>query len=187
MERLTLNYRQSKSESPHTYAAQYVNTAAQWNLEFTWPRMSHQNAELIASWLESLQGEIGTFTYSPRNSVASGLTGRSLAAPAYSYSTTARIGGWAAAGVSGLRRGQYFSIGEQLLRVTSAPANADANGQCLIEFAPMLRKDFAASTAVNFTNPSGRFRLASADTPGFTLDVDRKPEFPTILCKEAIG
>lgn len=185
-EKLQLNLRQSAMESPHTFAFQVVNTAAQWVLEITWPRMRHADAQRIQAWINSLQGQVGTFRYSPRSSVNNALPGRTLALPAYGYATNVRVSGWPAGGLSGLSVGQYFSLGDQLLQITAAPVNADASGQCLIEFAPMLRSTFAAGTAVNLTNPSGLFRLASPESPSFTLDPDKMPSFPTLMAREAI-
>lgn len=173
-------------ESPHTFAFQAVNTASQWVLEVAWPRMTHPQAQVVQGWINSLQGQVGTFRYSPRSSVNNPLTGRTLTSAAYGYSTTTRLSGWAAAGASGLSVGQFFSLGSQLLQITAAPAVADANGQVLVEFVPMLRGTFTAGTAINFANPSGEFRMTSAEGPAFTLDTDKKPEFPTLMAKEAI-
>lgn len=172
-------------ESPHSLAMQVVNTVAQWTLDFTWPRMSIAQAQVLQGWLDSLQGQIGTFRYSPWSAIKTALTGRSLAGPAYSYSTNARLSGWASNAASGLSVGMFFSVGPQLLRITAVAANADANGQLLVEFAPQLRANYAAGTAVELKNPSGVFRLATAETPSFDLDFDDTPTLPSILAKEA--
>lgn len=185
-ERLSLTWRQSKSESPHTFAAQYVNTASQWTLEFSWPRMSHRQAEICHSWLNSLQGEIGTFVYRPRQSLYVNLPNRSLATNAFSYSNVIRVQGWAAGSGSGLQVGNWFTIGNQLLQISSVAAASDGNGHVLIEFAPQLRRNWSANTTVDFNNARGVFRLASAQTPSYTIDPDRLPEFAPIVCREAI-
>lgn len=185
-EKLQLNYRQAAMESPHTFAFQAVNTAAQWTLEITWGRMSHAEAQVVQAWINSLKGQVGTFRYSPRSSVNNALTGRSLSSAAYGYAENCRMSGWAAGASTGLSIGQFFSLGDQLLQITAASAIADANGQVLVEFSPMLRSTFAAGTALNFASPSGVFRLITAEGPAFTIDPDRKPEFPTLQAKEAI-
>lgn len=184
-EQLKIIHRQMPMESPHTYAMQVVHTASQWVLEFTWPRMKLSTAFVVQAWLDSLQGQVGTFRYSPRARAASSLTGRTLAAAAFSYGTNVRLAGWASNAASGLTVGQFFQLGEQLLRITAVPTNADANGQLLIEFQPKLRANHAASTGVNLTNPSGIFRLAVSETPSFDADTDGHPSFPTIVAKEA--
>lgn len=173
-------------ESPHTFAFQAVNTAAQWNLEITWSRMTQAEAQVVAAWINSLKGQVGTFRYSPRINMGVAVTGVGLAQPAYAYGDVCRMGGWAAGAETRLRVGQFFNIGDQLLQITAVAAVADANGHALVEFAPMLRKDYAAGTAVNFTNPTGIFRLTTADGLAPTLDTDRAPEFPTLQAKEAI-
>ncbi|SEM40489.1 hypothetical protein SAMN05192583_0070 [Sphingomonas gellani] len=173
-------------ESPHTYATQVVHTASQWNLDFTWPRMNLAQATVIQAWLDSLRGQAGTFRYTPRARTRNALTGRVLAAAAYAYGNNVKLSGWAANAASGLSVGHFFQLGDQLLRVTAAPVNADANGQLLVEFEPMLRANYANGAAVNFANPSGLFRLTTSDTPAFDCDTDGYPTFPSIIAKEAI-
>ena len=168
------------------FAFQAVNTAAQWTLETTWPRMTHQQAQIIQAWINSLKGQVGTFRYSPRSSVNRALTRVTLALAAYGYAETAKMGGWTANGATGLSVGQFLSVGDQLLQITAAPVFADANGQVLIEFDPMLRRTFNAGTSVDFTSPSGVFRPISPEGPAFTLDLDRQPEFSSLQAKEAI-
>lgn len=185
-EKLSIAYKQAPMESPHTFAQQTVSNADHWMLEFDWPRMSHAEADRIVAWLDSLRGQLGTFTYAPRNSVKSALTGRTVAQTAFSYAETVSIRGWAAGAVSGLNLGQYLQIGERLHRITSAPAYADANGRCLVEVTPQVRKTQPVGTAVEFVNPKGMFRLISSDGYPYTLDVDRRPHFPTIQAKEAL-
>lgn len=186
VQRLTLLFRQSAMESPWSLAQQTVDTAAQWQLELAWPRMAHRDAEACAAWLSSLNGQVGTFTYSPRQSVVSTLTGRTLQTAGFAYSKTIKIAGWAAGAASQLRAGQYFQVGTQLLQVVTAPLNADGSGHCTIEFSNPLRRNFTASTPVIFVQPKGIFRLASSEGFGFSLDTDRAPEFGTIIAKEAI-
>jgi hypothetical protein len=185
-EKLQLNNRQAAMESPHTLAIQVVNTASQWNLDFTWPRMNLARAQILQGWLDSLQGQVGTFRYYPRSSTRNAANGVSLALAAYSYATNVKLSGWAASAASGLSVGQFFQLGDQLLRITAVPLNADANGQLLVEFMPMLRASYTAGAAVNMANPSGVFRLVSAETPSFDLDVDGFPTFPSVIAKEAI-
>ncbi len=185
-EKLQLNNRQAAMESPHTLAIQVVNTVSQWNLDFTWPRMSLARAQVLQGWLDSLQGQVGTFRYYPRAATRSVLTGRSLTSAAYSYSTNVRLSGWASNATSELSVGQFFQLGNQLLRITAVPALADANGQVLVEFQPMLRANYAAGAAINLATPSGVFRLVSAETPSFDLDIDGLPTFPSVVAKEAI-
>lgn len=185
-ERLGLNRRQSATESTWTYRQQTVHTASQWVLEWSWAQMTHANAERVSAFLLGLQGQIGSFTYYPRQSVKSGITGISLASTAFAYNRAMRASGWAANGATGLRLGQFVQLGEQLLRIVEAPAFADASGQVTISFEPELRVSYAGGTGVNFANPAGVFRLTSSDALPYTLDPDKLPEFGTIAAREVI-
>lgn len=185
-ERLTLNRRQSVTESPWTYAVQTVDTAAQWQLQWSWPRMPLYSAERIAAWGLSLKGQSGSFRFYPRQ-YASELTGHSLAAPGYQYNDTISAGGWVAGAASGLRPGQWFSIGDQLLRLVDAAATADDSGHVTISFEPFLRIVYAPATAINFTSPSGLFRLNDSNGLAYTLDPDRLPDFGTIAAREVVA
>lgn len=148
--------------------------------------MSLVEAEGCAAWLDSLAGQVGTFYYQPRQSIQSYLTGRVLAAAGAPYQSAISVAGWGAGTASGLRQGQYLSIGDQLLRIVAAPANADGSGRCTIEIQPSLRLTYTINTSVNFISPKGKFRLATSDGFGFMLDPDRLPEFPSIPAVEAV-
>lgn len=185
-EKLVLNRRQSRAESPWTYSGSTVDTAAQWSLEWTWPSMSLAKAEACAGWLLSLKGQIGSFRYSPRQHVRSTLVGITLAQPGYAYNDTIRVKGWAANAATGLRVGQWLSIGTQLLRVIEAGAFADAAGATTITVSPFLRATFATGTAVEFVAPAGVFSLATPDGHGYTLTPDRSPQFGAIQAREVV-
>lgn len=181
-----MNRRQSKAESPWTFAGSVVDTAAQWALAWTWPAVSHSKAEELDAWLLSLKGQAGSFRYSPRGSRGSNLTGKTLALPGYAYNDTISVKGWAANQATSLRLGQWLTIGTQLLRIVEAGAFADANGAVTITVSPFLRTTFPIDTAVNFNAPYGVFSLASADGLGFTLTPDRACEFGTLQAREVV-
>lgn len=185
-QRLTIARKQSATESTFTYAVQVVHAASQWQLEWSWAAMPHIRAEAVTAWLNSLNGQAGTFTYAPYQSVKSTVAGKTLASAASPYATTLLATGWGANATTGLRAGQYFQLGTQLLLITTANVSADANGQVTIGFQPELRDTFAAGAALNFTNPVGTFRLNSSDGAGFTLTPDRKPELGTYQAREVI-
>lgn len=185
-ERLTLSRKQSATESNFNYNIQVVQTASQWMLEWTWPPVTHERAEALSAWLLSLKGQIGTFTYAPRQSVASALTGKTLAANAFAYNEAISVGGYAANAPSTLRPGQWFQLGNQLLRITNAGANANGSGVLTISFEPELRINYASGVGLEFVNPKGIFRLASPDGAGFTLDPDRHPDLGTLQAREVV-
>ncbi len=149
--------------------------------------MPYPPALRINGWLTSLNGRIGSFRYFPRQPYdVSDLTGRTLASIAFQQGKGALVGGWAAGAPSGLFTGQYVTIGDQLLHIGSASANADAQGRVTIAFEPSLRASYAAGTPVNFTSPYGIFRLSSSEGTTFTLNPDRINDFGTIEAREVV-
>ncbi len=148
--------------------------------------MSVANAERIAAWGLSLKGQTGTFRYFPRRPV-SPLSSRFLAVPSYAYGDTISVAGWSNGAASQLRPGQWFSIGDQLLRIVDANAVADSAGRITVAFEPELRASYTTGTPVEFANASGVFRLNDSNGIAYTLDPDRLPEFGTITAREVIG
>jgi hypothetical protein len=185
-ERFVLNNRQSATESPFTFKKQVVQTASQWSLEWTWPRVSLPRAEAISAWGLSLNGMIGSFRYYPNQTIRSTVAGKSLAITGYAYNDTISVGGWSANSLSGLRKGQWFTIGDQLLKIIDANALADASGRVTLTFKPQLRKDYSAGTALEFVRPFGVFNMAASESISYTLDPDRKPDFGTIQAREVV-
>jgi hypothetical protein len=190
-ERLAVNRRQAAIASNFSLVQQTINTASQWTLTWTWPPMRQNVAERLRAWLNSLRGQVGYFRYYPRQTVTSTLTGRKVAETAYAYLSAVAMGGWVAGQASQLRIGQLFSIGSQLFEVTDAPANADSNGQCLVQFEPALRQTYAVDTDVEFFRPSGLFRLNSSEGQTYTLTPGGQrgnlAEFGTLTAVEAVG
>lgn len=148
--------------------------------------MTHAKAERIDAWLQSLKGQIGTFRFTPRQTIKYALTGLSLAIRGYAYNDTVSVKGFAPGTATGLRLGQYFTIGEQLLQIVEAGAVADANGAVTVSFEPALRANYDAGALVNFATPTGLFKLASADGVAYTLTPDRAPDFGMIQAREVI-
>lgn len=174
-------------ESGFNYAYQVVNTASRWELQWSWPRMTWAKAQALRAWLDSLRGQVGTFRYYPRGLVSAAPVGITLATAGSAYVNTISAGGFTANGATNLLTGQYFSLGEQLFRITAAPVTADPNGLATVSFEPDMRTAFAAGTSVNFTRPSVLMRLVASDGLGFTLDPDKRPDLGTISAREAIG
>lgn len=149
--------------------------------------MPYREAAGIDAWLASLNGQENTFRYRPIQPFdTSPLAMRFTTSIGYQYNRQVVVGGWAANAPSLLFRGQYLQIGEQLLLITSAAAQADASGRVIIEFDPWLRAQYPSGTTVNFVNPAGVFRLAQSSGLGFTLDPDRTPSFGNLNAVEAV-
>lgn len=185
-ETLRLMRRQASMASPFTLQQQTINTASQWTLEFNWPPMRLPEAEKLRAWIDSLRGAVGSFLYSPTQSQTSNLTGKAIGLTGYAYNNTVKVVGWGSSVASGLRAGQFFQIGNQLLQITNAPSTSDITGACIIEFEPSLRHNAAPGAPVNFAAPMGLFRLASAEGVGFTLNSDKMPTFTTLQCMEVV-
>lgn len=188
-ERLSLGRAQQVMRSPYSGKYQAVDKFAQWFLTVNLNRMPFQTAEIWQARLNSLRGGIGTFQYSPWQSVTSTLTGITLASTLHQYSNVAALEGWAASAASALRLGQYFQIGNQLFQLTAVPANADEEGVCEVEFEPYARTDYDADAAVEFAAPKGLFRLEPGErgeAGGFTVDVHGYPQFPTLSAEEVL-
>lgn len=183
-QRLTISNRQSITQANASYQTTVVHTASQWALSWSWPRMSHSDAEGVNAWITKLKGQVGTFKFYPYQAYAYLKSGLSLAQSGYAYNDTIQVAGWTPTTATGLRAGQYFQIDSQLLVITDAAAGSDANGLATISFAPELRLTYAAGTTVNFNNPCGVFRLAAGEGLGFGLDPDRTPEFSSMSAME---
>lgn len=177
---------QSNMPSPFSGKHSSVDKFAAWVLNINLNRMSLPKAEIWGAKLDSLRGTTGTFTYSPWQSAISALTSRTLEAELFKYSNVASIAGWSNGATSDLRVGQYMQIGSQLLKITSAPSNADGSGYCEVEFEPYARADYAAATAVEFVDPKATFRLIDGDQSGYSVDVGLTPSFRTIQTIEAL-
>lgn len=185
-QRITLNNRQSITESNETFTTQAVQTASQWQLSWTWPKMTPLAAESVDAWIVSLKGQVGTFRYYPVQAALSGLSGITLAQTAYQYGTALLASGFGANTATTLRAGQFLQLGDQLLKITIAPANADGSGHATINFEGMLRQNFSAGTTVNFANPCGLFRLNASADIGYTVDSDGLCEFSSMTAREAL-
>lgn len=110
-----------------------------------------------------------------------------LAAGAFPMSNIVSVAGFQADAATGLMPGQFISIGDQLLRVSIAPAVADAQGRAIIEFNPPLRTGKPTGTTVVTNNPRGTFRLMMGEIgTGFQVDFDRAPEFANLAAVEAL-
>lgn len=183
-----------RSQVPFTSLSgqqQTVTNYSQWAVEWTWPRMTHAEAAKCGAFLNALEGQAGTFWYRPCNPSVTGLVNKNLPSTAFAYSTVMTVQGWTPNQASGVLVGQFIQIGNtlqntQLVQVTSVSPNADAQGRVTIEFAPQLRRNYLQGSAVIFDNPAGVFRLTTSEVPGYTLDPDKLPEFPTITAIEAL-
>lgn len=184
---LTLTRIQRAHKSPFSGATQVVANFSRWDLAVELPAMRLANAEKWAAWLDSLNGQEGTFRYAPSQSATSALSGITLDSAIAAGQTVIDLAGWSALAASTLRVGQMLTCGA-LFRILSAPANADAGGVCQVEVAPPVRLAYAGGTAVEFGAsyaPRGLFRLAEPP-PGYTQGADGWCTFPVLNAEEAL-
>lgn len=186
-ERLTLVNKQSVQASPYSGATSIVNNYSYWALEINFPRMSATRAMAHSAWLDSLNGSTGTFLYTPNAGIVPNSRALSLSAASFPMANIVSIGGFDANAPTGLLPGQFVSIGDQLLRLSIAPATANAQGSAIVEFNPGLGAGKPIGTTVNTSNPRGIFRLMMGEAgTGYQVDFDRAPEFSTLVAVEAL-
>lgn len=186
-ERLTLVNKQSVQASPYSGATSIVNNYAYWALELNFPRMSATKAMAHSAWLDSLNGSTGTFRYKPNAGIVPNARALSLSAASFPMANIVSVGGFDANAATGLLPGQFVSIGDQLLRLSVAPAMADGQGRVVVEFNPPLGRGKPVGTSVETANPEGIFRLMMGESgTGYQVDYDRAPEFATLAAVEAL-
>jgi hypothetical protein len=132
-------------------------------LELGFAACTKADANAMMAWVDSLLGGIGTFTYSPPGEGVS-VTGVTLNGIAHAYSNVINV--------SGLSSppnliGQLISIQNRLYRINAYDSTS-------LSITPSIRADIASGTAVNFTSPTGTFRLAGENPPGISRDVDAR-------------
>jgi hypothetical protein len=157
-------------------------------LDFSFPRMTPLRAAALSAWIDSLRGSFGTFYYTPVSAISPAGVPTYLIQNAFATSQTVQIGGFSTGAATHLYPGQHIQIGEQLVRVTVAPTNAEPGGSATIEFNPPLRKGLTTGTVVETAVPRGIFRLefADGDGSGYQIDPDRIPEFSALRAVEAL-
>jgi hypothetical protein len=186
-ERLLIKNTQSNQTSQYSGKQTVIQYYGSWTLEASYPRMGVGEAEVLASWLDQLQGAVGSFKWTPSNGTATVPVELSLSSAAFAGSNTVSIGGFAAGGNTYLRTGNYIQIGTQLFRVAGIPLKADSSGNAVAEFYPGLRSDFPVNTPVITDAPCGVFRLSSDFAgSGYQIDPDWVPEFDKITAVEVI-
>ncbi|MBB5987640.1 hypothetical protein [Sphingobium lignivorans] len=151
-----------------------LNNYAQWQLQIGFSPMPRGSTaeKQMAVWLSNLRGIEGSFVYYPADS-GKNITGKSLASMGYVYSNSTMVAGWTGSQATSLEGGDFFSIGNELYRITSAPSTS-VSGTATLTFEPPLRRDHNGGTTVNFQTPRCEFRAANAeDAQGFSKD----PEF----------
>lgn len=130
---------------------------------FSWFRPKDRNGRMLPFNDTAGFHRTQTFSHFGLTSVAAPRVTVAAAAPL--RATELRI---ALADTTGLRPGQYFSIGERLHQVRSHWE--PEVGQHHIRFRPPLREAVAAGTAVEIARPVCKMRFTSEEEGGFAQD-----------------
>jgi hypothetical protein len=148
----------SRNTSPFTLQTQQYNHAGQaWLGSVDCPPMTRADAETMLAFLLSAQR--GTFLFqdyanaNPRGSITGTLTVSSATA----NSTTLTMINTGGSGVFAV--GDWLQISTSLYKVIKADG-----GGLIVDVFPVLRKSYAATTAIVKTNAKGVFRLAQPTT-----------------------
>lgn len=134
----------------------YVWPGQWWQVDFTLIPMKDPTAGIWEAFLNSLNGQEGTFKFGdPSRKVSRGNPAGSwvVGAGAVANSTTLPISG----GTGMFAVGDWIQVGTKLHRVTQL---IDATH---IDVWPRLRSAYAAATPIIFSNAVGVFRLSSND------------------------
>jgi hypothetical protein len=148
----------SRNTSPFTLQTQQYNHAGQaWLGSVDCPPMTRADAETMLAFLLSAQR--GTFLFqdyanaNPRGAITGTLTVSSATA----NSTTLTMINTGGSGVFAV--GDWLQISTSLYKVIKADG-----GGLIVDVFPVLRKSYAATTAIVKTNAKGVFRLAQPTT-----------------------
>lgn len=187
-EQIGLTQKYTAMSSP--FSGAYVSTSlgfSQWHVEISFPPIHPTNmasAKAFMSWLDSLQGSRGYFTYQPFGSGVA-LTGKTLSSTANAMTNTINVGGWSASQATGLAAGDYLTISNQMFRIVSAPASANGSGIATLSIEPFVRLTISSGNTVNFQTPTVNLRVDAEDQ---SMAMSRDPEaiyLPTLKCIEA--
>ena len=150
----------SRNTSPFTLQTQQYNHAGQaWLGSVDCPPMTRADAETMLAFLLSAQR--GTFLFqdyanaNPRGSI----TGASVLTVSSATANSTTLTMLNAGGSGSFAVGDWLQISTSLYKVIKADG-----GGLIVDVFPVLRKSYAATTAIVKTNAKGVFRLAQPTT-----------------------
>ena len=148
----------SRNTSPFTLQTQQYNHAGQaWLGSVDCPPMTRADAETMLAFLLSAQR--GTFLFQDYANTAprGAITGTLTVSSATANSTTLTMINTGGSGSFAV--GDWLQISTSLYKVIKADG-----GGLIVDVFPVLRKSYAATTAIVKTNAKGVFRLAQPTT-----------------------
>lgn len=159
------------SRSPWTYNSQVQAFSGQvWLADISLPAMERADAEQWISFLLKLNGQEGTFLLgdgaakTPRGTAA----GSPLVNGASQTGQSLITDGWTS-GSAVLKAGDYIQIGQRLYKVLN-DVTSDGSGNATLDIWPRLRESPANNDPIVTASCVGLFRLASNQTPLFSVD-----------------
>jgi len=149
-------------QSPFTFSQQtVVHQGQRWEASISIPTVRRQYAAPWKAFLTALKGRRGTFLLSDPDYASP--RGTATSATLNDVGGTSRVAGSSSIVVSmtgTLLAGDYIQLGTGLnSRLHQVLQDQDGSGT--LEIWPALRSNYADSTALDLSNPSGHFRLAA--------------------------
>jgi hypothetical protein len=163
------------SQSPFTFDQQVHDFGgARWEAEVTLPPLTYAEAKAVEAFILSLKGQYGTFTlgHPLHNTVVDG-DPIQVATGGSKGDTLIQLKGGAAAA------GSYFSLDGQLYVILEDKST----GTSVIQTDPPLRGSVSVDDTLDFTLPTGKWRMASNDV-GWSTDASGLNSF-SFACVEA--
>lgn len=161
----------SISESPYSGHEQvYTYDYQKWALDFSFPPLRRSDASVLTSFLLSLNGRQGTFTYGPSASFPiQGNTYQDGAVNGGSQTGKSIVtDGWPVNMDTILKAGDYVGINGYLYQILT-DVDSNSSGQATIDIWPNLRSA-SDNAVISITSPTTTFRLTSANIE-YSIDI----------------
>ena len=157
------------SQSPFTYDQQvYQHQGVRWEAEVQLPPMKRSQAKQLEAFFASLRGQANTFTLgNPLHDTTA--TGSIVSGSVGATTVTGTL--------TGAVDGDYFEVDGALYIVTDIDSAS-------FDIMPPLRNAIVSSTPLQFSLPTGNWRLATNEI-GWSIDQASLYGF-TFACVEAI-
>lgn len=180
----------SSSASPFTGQQQvFKHQGEWWEMEVTLPAMKRDDAEQVAAFLVSLQGQYNTFNLGDKaNTAPRGVgTGTPVvnggSQTGYALDTT----GWTSSTTGILKAGDWIQLGSgassRLYKVLS-DANSDGNGDAQLSIWPRLRSSPSDGASIAVNDTVGTWRLSSNE---INYSIDEASVYGiTFACREVL-
>jgi hypothetical protein len=155
---------QTSGFSPINGAGDVQDYGGKWRFTITFVPLTRADALEVESFINSPE----TFLYSPRGYDFPSFVGTARIVGSDQFGGSVNSDGWEP-GELILKKGQWLKIGDQLNRV-SADIVSDSSGVAALPLDVPQRAAPADNTVINYTNPSGVFRIDGTER-GFAKSI----------------